>query len=175
MWNLLPNLLAQLPCHSVPTMLCLATMLPNTLSARAHTRQCHRPGSVQAVRMVASTTPKGLLPWRGKDSHPQQSACGPGSGLETGIWSDRRPRPPMKDSQGTTQGRCRAVWCYCISGKRLVRLKSSPRHPKTGPLTPQEPNPAQSKQGESLQMTGLKEEATQPQQMGTHVTHRTHP
>ena len=52
---------------------------------------------------------------RGEDDYTQQSNCGPSSGLWPGIWSERRPHPPTKASQGTKQGKCPAFWCYCIS------------------------------------------------------------
>ena len=61
-----------------------------------------------------------LAPERGKDNHTHLSDRGLSSGLEADNWSICRPHPPMKSTQGTTQGKCPAVWCYCILGKHLV-------------------------------------------------------
>lgn len=72
---------------------------------------------------------------------------------------DYRPYPPTKVSQGTTQWKCPEVRCYCSSGKCLVSLNSCWRWPQTGQITTKEPNPADNRQREPLQMPGLKKKS----------------
>lgn len=59
-------------------------------------------------------------PGKGEDNYTHQSNCGPSSRLREDFWSDCRPYPPMKASEGRTQGEYPAVRCYCNPGKCLV-------------------------------------------------------
>ena len=64
---------------------------------------------------------------RGEDTHTNQPDCSPCNGIEVAIWSDCRPDPPTRASQGTTQGKHPAIPNYCICRKHLVSLNLSPK------------------------------------------------
>lgn len=79
---------------------------------------------------------------KGENNHTHETKCK----LEEDIGSNNRPLPPVNASQETTQEKCPIVWCYCISGKCLVSLNSSPLWPQTGPLTTQGLNSVHNRQ-----------------------------
>lgn len=96
---------------------CCGSAPADGLLARGHSNQGHRSGSGQAALTAASITPKRLLPWgNGKITTQMSQTVAP----QADSWSDYRPPPPMKAPQGTIQGKCPAVWCYCIPGKCLI-------------------------------------------------------
>lgn len=81
---------------------------------------------------------------KGEDNHTYQSKEAPEvdrrqtSALTTGS-------AHQQNLLRTTQGKHPAVWCYCISSTHLVWLNPSPRHTRTSPLIPQEPDSAHNK------------------------------
>lgn len=165
----------QVPSHSKPkqTWLMLHIPPPPALQicplhyalTRPYPKWYHKPGIMQEA--PARTPTMGT----GEDSHTHQSDCSPNSGLGADIWSDSRPCPPMKATQGTTQGKCLAVWRYHLSGECLVWLSSSLRQLQNGPQTTEGPNPTHNSQ-RAITIDWTDAKAAQPQQKGIHSTHR---
>lgn len=87
---------------------------PNRLLTKDHQKEYHKPGGVQSAPRVAEPPQREFCPWEKKDNYTHQSDCSPSNGLRADSWSDYRLCPAMKDFQGTTQGECLAVWCYCV-------------------------------------------------------------
>ena len=109
--------------HCCPAPSCYGrSALSNTLLARTHAKKCHKSVSMQATQQQYKQHYSQVTPASGRerDNYTHQSDCVPSRGLEANSWSDCRPCPPTKASQGTTQGKHPAIWCYCISGKCLV-------------------------------------------------------
>lgn len=93
-------------------------------SAGAHVKPCHSLAkSKQRLQKPTPIQSDSIPGVRVRQPHMLVNG-GPNSGLGANGPSDCRPRPHRKISQGTTQGKCPAVWNYFISGKCLVRLKS---------------------------------------------------
>lgn len=68
---------------------------------------------------------------------------GPSTGLGAKSWSDYRPYPPNKTSQGENNpGKVPCSVLLLHLWQMLIQLTTSPMGPNTGPLTPQEPNVA---------------------------------
>lgn len=77
---------------------------------------CKQPPRGQCHSKVTYSPEKGKV----NHNHTNQSDGRTSSGLDGENWSDCRPCPLRKATQGTTQGQYPAVTCYDISVKCLV-------------------------------------------------------
>lgn len=111
-------------------------LLPSIQPWRDHPKCYHKPGRVQENLREARTTPKSLLPNRKglRTIHTRLNlAHNEFGGLGADIWSNNRPSPPTKASQGTIKRKNPEVQCYCISSKHLIGLNSSAGQNKSCP------------------------------------------
>lgn len=109
--------------HQPPELYFSESAFSNTLLVSTHTWKCFRHGSVQAAPTVVSMTPQWLLHQREEKIDTDTPVRGP-SRLEANKWSDYRPWPWTKVSQGITQEN---TWQLDATASLANTLNGSPQ------------------------------------------------
>ena len=139
------------PCLHPPTPMFSCGLSPaNIYLARAHPKTCHSLAGYKQPQQEPATLKVTPAPEIREYNQKLESEFSSSNGLGAGIRSRGQPHPPTKVSQGTKQGKCFQVWCYCISGKCLSdtgQTQGSPRLATNNTrtkLSPQQAKPLQS-------------------------------
>lgn len=154
------------PPYHGPPLLTIAALPLSTLG-QSSSGGCHSLAVCKHLDRGQHHFQVTLTLQRGKDNHKISQTEGPAVGWGRQLVCLQAL--PTNKSSGDNTGK---VWCYCISGKRLVWLNSVGRWCETSPLTTQGPSTPHNRQTVCLPLKTirLKEKATQPQQQDMHNT-----